>query len=374
MMKKVELAIVGGGYAGLSCARVAAGKGLQTLLIDRKKDLGEKIRTTGLLVGEAAEEIHLPASMKRKVPGVRLYSPNGKFTDLHSPEYAFWAVDTPAMIRWMGEQAELAGAEIATQTNLKSARQTVTGVEFEELGIHSRFAVGADGARSNFAKSLGYRQNTEFLVGAEEEWAGVKGLDPRFLHVFIDKKIAPGYIAWVVPGVGVAQVGVAVRKPHQPKLQEFMQKIRGYFDFSQATIVEKRGGLIPCGGGVRRWSRGNSMLLGDAAGWVSPLTAGGIYPAIRVGKAAGESIANYIQNGAAHPREVLSSMAPQYRSKLLMRKSMDAFQPPNWMMNLAIGNPVFERVAQAIFFHHRGLKDPKAWKAMFMGTARLGEL
>jgi len=39
---QVDLAIVGGGYAGLSCARVAAGKGLKTVVFDRKKDLGKR--------------------------------------------------------------------------------------------------------------------------------------------------------------------------------------------------------------------------------------------------------------------------------------------------------------------------------------------
>ena len=48
-MKKVDLAIVGGGYAGLSCARAAALEGLSVKVIDRKRDLGEKIRTTGIL-------------------------------------------------------------------------------------------------------------------------------------------------------------------------------------------------------------------------------------------------------------------------------------------------------------------------------------
>jgi flavin-dependent dehydrogenase len=150
-----------------------------------------------------------------------------------------------------------------------------------------------------------------------------------------------------------------------------MHKIRGYFDFSNAQLVEKRGGLIPCGGGVSRWSKGHTMLLGDSAGWVSPLTAGGIYPALKVGKAAGEAIANYLQNKAVHPRHMLAPMAPRYASKLLMRKAMDYFQPPNWAINASIGNPLFERLAQAIFFHHRGLKDPKTWKAFVRGTAKM---
>ncbi len=368
VIKKIDLTIVGGGYAGLSCARVAAGLGLSTVVVDRKKELGEKIRTTGILVGEAEQEIDLPDRLKKKIPGVRLYAPNGKAMDLHSPDYAFWAVDVPEMMRWMGRQAELSGAEMMMDQNVSAIHKGEQGIELPAQQLSSRFLVGADGARSNVARMLGYSQNSKFLVGAEEEWAGVRGLDPNFLHVFVDKKMAPGYIAWVVPGVKVAQIGLAVRKPHQPRMAEFMEQVKRRFDFSQAHLVEKRAGLIPCGGALKNWHDDRAMLLGDAAGWVSPLTAGGIYPALKVGKAAGEAIHNYLDKQGIVPGQKLASMKPSYGTKLGMRLLMDKLQPPNLVMNSLVGNPIFERLAQTLFFHHRGLSDPKAWVAMMKGT------
>ena len=243
MRKKKDLVVVGAGYAGLSCARAAAARGMKVTVVDRKKDLGEKIRTTGILVGEAAALVTVPPTMRRAIPAVRLYLPNGKSIDLHSPGYQFWAVDVPAMMRWMGERAEQAGADLRLGRNISSIRASHTEVDLTELDIQARFLVGADGARSNVARQLGYCQNQQFLFGVEEEWQGVEGLDSRFLHVFIDKEIAPGYIAWVVPGVGVTQIGVAARKPHLPKLEIFKQRLRQRFDFSRAQLVEKRGGI-----------------------------------------------------------------------------------------------------------------------------------
>ena len=80
------------------------------------------------------------------------------------------------------------------------------------------FLVGCDGARSRVARDFGLGHNRRFLVGVEGEFTGVTGLDEDRLHVFLDSHLAPGYIAWVVPGLEFTQVGLAVTQPHVPRL------------------------------------------------------------------------------------------------------------------------------------------------------------
>lgn len=363
-MNSFDTVIVGGSYAGLSCARSAAAHGLDTLVLERKKDLGEKIRTTGIFVGEAADVLDVPARLKRDIHGVRLYAPNLQSVDLESPGYRFQAINTPDLMRWMGQQAELNGAEVRTGENVAQLREIKDGVEFSKQNVRARFGVGADGARSNYGRLLGLPENKEFLVGAEVEMSGVRGVDQDRLHVFLDSEIAPGYIAWVVPGVGVTQIGLAVRKPHKPQLERFLEKLRKLFDFRDAKVVERRGGLIPCGGAKREWYTDRSILLGDAAGWVSPLTAGGIHPSLQVGKAAGVAIADFLDGRISHPAALLEWRRPEWRTKQMLRWGMDNIALPNSLLNLAIGNPLFAKLSQIIFFHHRGLKDPEAWKAI----------
>ena len=55
-MRRFDLIVVGGSFAGLACARTAALRGLKVAVIERKGDPGEAVRTTGILVKEAAEE------------------------------------------------------------------------------------------------------------------------------------------------------------------------------------------------------------------------------------------------------------------------------------------------------------------------------
>ena len=88
-MARYDLIVVGGSFAGLACARTAALRGLKVAVLDAKSEPGARVRTTGILVKEATDDSDLPSSLMRKVPGVRLYAPNGRSLDLHAPGYFF---------------------------------------------------------------------------------------------------------------------------------------------------------------------------------------------------------------------------------------------------------------------------------------------
>ena len=79
---RFDVLIVGASFAGLAAAKTAASRGLSVAVIDAKRDAGARVHTSGILVREAMEEIDIPHRLTRRVPGVRLYSPNLKSIDL----------------------------------------------------------------------------------------------------------------------------------------------------------------------------------------------------------------------------------------------------------------------------------------------------
>ena len=84
------------------------------------------------------------------------------------------------------------------------------GFALEGLGT-TRFVIGADGPRSKVARTVGLGTNQRFLAGVEYEFADAAIADGDRLHCFIDRHLAPGYIAWVLAGVGGIQAGLARR-------------------------------------------------------------------------------------------------------------------------------------------------------------------
>lgn len=110
-----DLIVAGASFAGAACAIAAARQGLRVCVLERKRDPGEKLHTTGIIVKEAAEQTllnQLPASATRRIEAVQLYSPRLKQVRLTAPGYYFLTTDTPQVMRWLAEQLHTHGVDL----------------------------------------------------------------------------------------------------------------------------------------------------------------------------------------------------------------------------------------------------------------------
>ena len=360
-MKEFDLVIVGASFAGLACARTAALRGLHVCVIDSKPEPGARVRTTGILVKEATDDFDVPSHLMRKIRGVRMYSPQGRALDLSAPGYYFQATHTPELLRWMAAEAQFAGAALKFGAQFDKASESDAAIYLPSLGIKARFLVGADGARSRVAEHFGLGRNRRFLVGAEIECQPIPTIDPRFLHCFADSELAPGYIGWIVPGVGATQIGVAARRHRKPDLATLTDRVKRVFGTKRLHVVARRSGLIPTGGPVASLGRGRVLLIGDAAGLVSPLTGGGIHTALTFGRRAAQLVSDYLMDRGAHPVAAFAREIPKYRLKRVLRYAMDS-APPNALINLALMTPFARAAAQRVYFHRRG-GTPESYEA-----------
>lgn len=386
-----DLLVVGASFAGLACARVAALAGLRVVVWDKKAEAGEKLHTTGIVVKDAFEREPLlqqtPAHLLRRINGVRLYAPKLQHIDLYAPNYWFCATDTPGLLRWLAQQAEQAGAQLAWQHNFVSAqrdtkagRWSVTNAQGEIL--RPRYLVGADGPSSRVARALGLSCNRQFLFGIEYEYQNISP-EPGFLHCFINRRLAPGYLGWALAGVNGSQIGLAQRwrahatPDHRVALAQFLQTLQGFVTTpaamsaspnqgapcpassatAESTYLQPclqpyavRAGLIPCGGRLKHVSCAGALLVGDAAGLVSPLTAGGIHTGLQSGRQAGEAVAAHLRGQGDDPALWLPAQYPRFAAKRVLRLAFDHLQT-DWMFNVLLGTPLLRRVAQRLYFH-----------------------
>jgi geranylgeranyl reductase family protein len=361
---KFDLVIIGGSFAGLACARTAALRGLKVAVLDAKAQPGAKLRTTGIVVKEASDDFDLPANLMRKVRGARLYAPSGRALELSAPGYFFQATDTAGILRWMAAEAERAGAKLMFGARFAGAAEEKGTIRLADHGLSARYLIGADGARSRVAAVFGLDRNRRFLTGLEIECEELRGIDRRYLHCFADSRIAPGYIGWVVPGHGVTQIGTAARHGRKPNLGLLVERLKTQFGISGVQIVERRSGLIPTGGPAHTIGRGRVLLIGDAAGMVSPVTGGGIHSALRYGRRAAQRIADFLEDRGPHPVGALAAEIPRYRGKLALRRALD-LAPPNSLIEALLFTPPVRALAQRLYFHRRGSdrESFEAWSA-----------
>ncbi len=201
----------------------------------------------------------------------------------------------------------------------------------ESIVVKTKVLVGADGAQSRVAKDLKLDENKEWIVGYEEVFQSVPLDDEPRLHCFLDSRLAPGYLAWITNDGDETHIGVGgYAKKFNPReaLKEFRQKISPKFvNLQTAELAETRGGRIPVGGVLQKIANENGLLIGDAAGAVSPLTAGGLDPCLRLSAMAVKVILERLKTD--NPKVLLNYSGELFRarfvSRLWMRRIIKTF-------------------------------------------------
>ena len=371
MSAQVDVLVVGAGLAGLECARRLSEAGASVLLADRKPAVDHAVHTTGIFVRRTLESFALPDDcLGPPVRRVALYSPRGRSQLLESPHDEFRVGRMAALYRRQLEACLGAGVQWAPSTTFAGLEPDGAGsaVALERAGkrerLQARFVVGADGATSRVAPALGLDENREWIVGVEEVFRGVEtGHVPTF-HCWIDPGVAPGYIAWVVDDGEEVHVGVggyASRFQPVEALRRFQARVAPRFGLEGRVPCERRGGRIPVGGVLPRIACARGLLLGDAAGAVSPLTAGGLDPCLRQSALAAEVIAELVaavDEAALAPYDG-SAMRSRFRSRLLIRRMLAAVRTPAAaeLACAALRLPPLRAAAHHVFFGRGSFPD-----------------
>jgi geranylgeranyl reductase family protein len=327
-MKTFDVVIIGAGLAGLQCAKLVSQRGAKILLVDRKNDLAKGIHTTGIFVRKTLEDFEFPpATLGKPVRKVTLYSPKLKALELESEKDEFRVGKMGKLYESFLQDAQENGVQFASKTRYllaeMKAGETIVKLEThgESWEVKTKVLVGADGAQSRVAKHLKLDENKEWIVGYEEVFRGDDLTNEARLHCFLDAELAPGYLAWITNDGEEIHIGVggypAKFNPREA-LKMFKEKVAAHIvDLKTAKLAETRGGRIPVGGVLRRIANKNGLLIGDAAGAVSPLTAGGLDPCLRLSAMASRIILKRLETG--NPQVLLQFSGELFRARFVSR-------------------------------------------------------
>ena len=370
-MESYDVVVIGAGLGGLQCTRLLAHKGFRILLVDRKTSLNDSVHTTGIFVRRTLEDFDLPDEhLGPVVRHVTLYSPRLRTLELASPHDEFRVGRMGALYNYYLNQCLEGGVVWEPGKRYGGLRVEKGGsvIRLEKDGvtreIRTRFLVGADGANSRVARDLDLDLNTEIIVGLEDVLENVPLEGPPRFHCFLDPVLSPGYLAWVVHDGEEVHLGVGGYSKYFdpiPALDKFREKVKKIVDLSRARQIERRGGRIPVGGVLRRLANQTGLLVGDAAGAVSPLTAGGLDPCMRLSRLAAQVIENYLNSNNPEALEAYSGklFRSHFMKRLLMRRSIAGIRSPA-ILELgcaAMRLPLLSSLAQDVFFGRGSFPD-----------------
>jgi flavin-dependent dehydrogenase len=175
---------------------------------------------------------------------------------------------------YLAEQAAAAGAEFRDGSKVSDVREGCLRVDGSEVEV--TIVVGADGANGTTARALNLGGPITHGVAFE----GNAPFDTRFRNLaVIELGTIPGGYGWVFPKGDHVNVGVGGWESEGPRLREHLAELCRRHGVDADALESVRGHRLPLRRGGFVPARRRSLLVGDAAGLVDPLTGDGMYEA-----------------------------------------------------------------------------------------------
>jgi digeranylgeranylglycerophospholipid reductase len=299
---KYDIAVVGGGPAGLSAAYAAASAGCRVSLFERDDSIGHNIRTSGVTWISEMKELGIPQEYCNPIKNYCFISPNNEVTLTADSPYCC-VLDVRRTYQYLGMLAASAGAEIMVRSNvydIKLDRSTSNRrIRFKSLAgekeLQSTIIIDASGFRAEVGQKLGLINAwSRYGAGAEYE-CYCDDVDPETWYLMVGSRYSAAGYAWAFPvNKNRIRIGVGVGRPDTT--EDPIKKLNEIFEAKPTPLnriknlqpLEFHYGLIPNQGIVSRFVDDGIMLVGDSAGFSNPLLLEGIRHAIKFGRMAGQ--------------------------------------------------------------------------------------
>ncbi len=157
--------------------------------------------------------------------------------------------------------------------------------------IRADFVVGADGAVSTVARKAGWKETRTLIPSINWEFF----IDDRELDKFIDMArfdfgIFSGGYAWMFPKKDHLSIGLLKTRKNSFSPDLLIERYLKFLGIRKVLYMERYPYPIPISPRIDGFVKNRVILVGDAAGFVDPITGEGISGAVLSGKLAAESI------------------------------------------------------------------------------------
>ena len=327
MEEKYDVAVVGGGPAGLSAAYTAAKAGAKVILFEKDEAIAHSVRTSGVTWISEMERLGIPAKYYNPVQNYRFVSPSNDVLISGSTAKSC-VLDVRAMYQHLAFLAAGAGAKIMVKSNVINVVKEgdrIAGVKAStlkgDMTVRSTLVIDASGFSASVARRAGAAGEWKrYGVGAEYE-CYCDDVDSATWVLMVGQRYSEAGYAWIFPlSKNRVRIGVGIGRPESnaeplEKLHDILEKrLKPLDTIGKIQPVELHYGFIP-NEGVRHNSVADGLLMvGDSAGQSNPLVLEGIRYAIEFGRLAGKVGAGSLSQDAT--RESLLDYEKTWKAKV----------------------------------------------------------
>jgi digeranylgeranylglycerophospholipid reductase len=290
-----DLAVVGGGPAGLLAARRCAEAGLDVVLLEEHGAVGDPVHCTGIISLETAALAKIADDIVLgRLRHARLVSPGGaecllRWTATGNEEIL--VVDRTLFDRGLAEQAQRAGVVVRTDARVDDIQVRAGAVTLEAGGrrMSARACILACGVSYRLHRQLGFALPAQVMHTAQVE---VEAEQSDAVELFFGRAVAPEGFIWSVPILRgerhALKVGALTRGDAGACLARFLRRpdVHRRLRVPPGRLVRRLLPLEP----APRTVADRVLLVGDAGGFTKPTTGGGIYYSLLTAALAAETL------------------------------------------------------------------------------------
>jgi flavin-dependent dehydrogenase len=344
-----DILIVGAGAAGCAAA-ISLPTGARAILIDRGDPASPGQAPTagrccgGLLAPDAQRALRrlgldLPEKVRvRPEPkAVRVRDLDTNLAQRYARDYR--NVDRAEFDSWLLNLAS-ERAEFRPHTRLDGLVRTATGVEVRLTSaggraetVHAALAIGADGALSATRRvAFPDRPGPPAMLAIQ---ARLESARPPDDHEVLFARHLTDFYAWAIPKAGSVLVGAAFGdvRAAKARFEKVLEAMRREFGL-EGRVIERCARHLgrPHTGRQLFGGVGRVLLVGEAAGLVSPSSGEGLSFALETGLAAGRAAGESAPAGAY--LAAFRHQARRVRRKFI--KARVIFSPPcrRWALRI----------------------------------------
>jgi digeranylgeranylglycerophospholipid reductase len=301
-MVTYDIAVVGGGPAGLSAAYAAAKAGGKVILLEKDESIAHSIRTSGVTWIDEIEKLGIGSEYYNPIKNYSFISSSNEVT-IRGITPKACVLNVRSTYQHLAMLAAEAGAEIMLRSRVTNVVTTpenrrICGLKAKtpkgETVIECKVVIDASGFSSSIARCLGIvKEWRRYGIGAEYE-CYCENLDYETWILMVGTKYSEAGYAWIFPvSKNKARIGVGVGRPESysdplQKLNDIMdKKLRPLDGIGKIQPIELHYGFIPNEGPRTPFVYDRLILVGDSAGQSNPLVLEGIRYAIEYGRLAG---------------------------------------------------------------------------------------
>jgi flavin-dependent dehydrogenase len=319
---RAQVAVVGGGPAGLAVAIEAALRGLSVVVLERRtypvdKACGEGLMPSGLVALRRLGALeYLDLTQTAPFEAIRYVQEDGEYVDGMLPAPGGLGVRRLALSAALAARARALGVVLKQGAGVRAHSLRADGVTLNTDAdtVEAEVLVAADGLNSPLRHALGLQ-----LEARGPRRFGLR----RHLQLApwgprVEVHFADGVEAYVTP-VGAGRVGVAfLWSEGLLKTPTDFDALLARFPGLQARVGgagfdSQVRGAGPLRQAVRRRAVDRAVLLGDAAGYVDAITGEGLSLAFEGAHALGACLPEVLAHGGAvaafRPYEVAATRA-----------------------------------------------------------------